>query len=159
MTKPLESRRGQGRLSAMRFLYEWSLNPGESLDQAMEHHFKYMRLRTGVAVYARRLVEGTLSHLKQIDQMISDHLTNWSIDRLAVVDLTALRVGTFEMMYIEEVPTRVTINELVEVAKNYGSADSAGFVNGVLDAIRKNLEPSGEPVAHIDYVEAAIGEA
>ena len=125
----------------------------------MEHHFKYMRIRTGVAGYARRLVEGTLSHLKQIDQVISENLTNWSLHRLAVVDLTALRVGTFEMMYIEEVPTRVSINELVEVAKNYGSADSAGFVNGVLDAIRKSLEPSGEPEAHLDYVEAPIEDS
>jgi N utilization substance protein B len=135
------------------------MNPGESLQEGMELHFKYMRIRTGVAGYARRLIEGTVSHMEQIDLMISDHLTNWSIKRLAVVDLTALRVGTYEMMYVEEVPSRVTINEMVEVAKNYGSAESAGFVNGVLDAIRKKIEPSGAPQSHADYMEAPVEDS
>lgn len=125
----------------------------------MELHFKYMKVKTGVAGYARKLVEGTLAHTKQVDQAISDNLTNWSIERLAVVDLTALRIGTYEMMYVPEVPTRVTINEMVEVAKNYGSAESSSFVNGVLDGIRKKLEPSGAPKAHEAYVEAPVEDA
>jgi transcription antitermination protein NusB len=153
MTKALESRRGQGRLAAMRFLYEWKLNPSESLDDAIELNFRYLKVKAGVANYARRLIDGVIQQQNQLDQVISENLTNWRIERLTVVDLTILRLGVYEMMYIEEVPTRVTINEMVEVGKQYGSADSSGFINGVLDGIRKKCEPEGSPAHHENYEE------
>lgn len=140
MAKTLESKRGQGRISAMRFLFEWELNPIDDLQEAMERHFKYLKIKTGVAGYARKLIEGTLLHMQQVDKIIQDHLANWSLKRLTLVDRTVLRVGVYEMMYIGEVPAKVTINEMVEISKQYGTVESAGFSNGVLDAIRKSLE-------------------
>ena len=163
MVKPLESRRGQGRLAAMRFLYEWRLNPGASLDGAMEEQFKYLKVRAGIAEYASKLIKGVEAHQNQLDQVISENLTNWSVDRLAAVDHTVLKLGVYEMMYVEEVPTRVTINEMVEIAKNYGSGDSSSFCNGVLDAVRKVLAPGDEPqdsdlLEHLDHDEDSHSE-
>lgn len=142
MSKPLESRRGQGRLAAMRFLYEWRLNPSEDLQEAMTLQFSYLKIKTGIAGYARQLIEGTLGHQEQIDKVISENLTNWNLERLAVVERSILSIAVYEMLYMQEVPTKVTINEMVEVAKEYGSVDSPSFVNGVLDGIRKKLEPN-----------------
>ena len=153
MTKALESRRGQGRLAAMRFLYEWRLNPGESMEAAMEMNFHNLKVKSGVGLYARRLIEGVVQTQGQLDQIISENLTNWKIERVTVVDLTVLRLGVYEMLYVDEVPTRVTINEMVEIGKQYGSADSSGFVNGVLDGIRKKCEPHGAPAHHEEYNE------
>jgi len=141
MSKPLESRRGQGRLAAMRFLYEWSLNSSEDLQEAMTLQFTYLKVKTGIAGYARQLIEGTLAHKEQIDRVISENLTNWNLDRVAVVERSILSLAVYEMLYMQEVPSKVTINEMVEIAKDYGSADSSSFVNGVLDGIRKKLEP------------------
>lgn len=158
MVKPLESRRGQGRLAAMRFLYEWKLNPGASLEEAMEEQFKYLKVRAGIAEYASKLVKGVELHQNQLDQVISENLTNWSIDRLAAVDHTVLKLGVYEMMYVDEVPTRVTINEMVEIAKNYGSGDSSSFCNGVLDAVRKVIAPSDEPLEDVTQGEGSYSE-
>jgi|SaaInlStandDraft_1057018.scaffolds.fasta_scaffold05050_9 transcription antitermination protein NusB len=141
MSKPLESRRGQGRLAAMRFLYEWRLNPSEDLQEAMTLQFGYLKVKTGIAGYARQLIEGTLKHQEQIDKVVSENLTNWNLERLAVVERSILSIAVYEMLYMHEVPTKVTINEMVEVAKEYGSVDSPSFVNGVLDGIRKKFEP------------------
>jgi transcription antitermination protein NusB len=141
MSKPLESRRGQGRLAAMRFLYEWRLNPSADLTEAMTLQFGYLKVKTGIAGYARQLIEGTLTHQDQIDKVVSENLTNWNLERLAVVERSILSIAVYEMLYMHEVPSKVTINEMVEVAKEYGSSDSSSFVNGVLDGIRKKLEP------------------
>lgn len=152
LAKPLESRRGQGRLAAMRFLYEWELNPENDLETAFQLHLHYMKLKTGVAGYARKLIEGSIAHREQIDRLISENLTNWTLDRLALVDLTTLRIGVHEMLFVDEVPHRVTINEMVEVAKNYGSSESASFVNGVLDGIRKKLGPDKAAEKEVEEV-------
>lgn len=140
MTTPLQSKRGQGRLSAMRFLYEHEMNPAEDLQEAMRAHFNYMRVKEGIAGYARVLIEGTLKHQKQIDKILEENLSNWSLDRVSSIDRTVLRIGVYELVYAGDVPYTVTINEMVEVSKQFGNADSAGFANGVLDGIRKKLE-------------------
>lgn len=140
MTKPLESRRGQGRVAALQFMYEHELNAKEDVAEAMEQQFEYLRIREGIAGYARKLIEGTLSHLQQIDKIIIDHLQNWELSRLSVVDRSVLRIAVYEIIYVSEVPPKVSINEMVEVSKIYGSTDSPGFVNGVIDAILRTIE-------------------
>lgn len=140
MSEPLESRRGQARLAALRFLYEWELNPGEDLEGAIEQQFKFLKVKTRIAEYAVSLIEGTIVHLQQIDKIISENLTHWKLARLSVVDRNSMRLAVYEMIYVEDVPSRVSINEFVEISKRFGSAESPGFVNGVLDAIRSKLK-------------------
>lgn len=85
--------------------------------------------------FLRDLIVGTAANLNQIDQEISSHLEKWSIDRLGKVDLSVLRIGTYELKFTE-VPPNVAINEAIEVAKTYGDEKSGQFVNGILSKIK-----------------------
>lgn len=84
------------------------------------------------------LVEGTSQHIEVIDDIISQHLERWTIDRLAKVDLNILRIGTYELIYKDDVPDNVVINEAIEIGKNYGDEKSGKFINGVLNKIKEN---------------------
>ncbi len=87
--------------------------------------------------YTERLVEGTLENLSKIDPTIERYADNWEMDRMACVDRNILRLAAFEMLFIDEIPLKVAINEAVELAKRYGESDSSKFVNGILDRIAK----------------------
>lgn len=94
-----------------------------------------------VPEYAVRLVEGVEEHRPQIDSWLADTSENWSLSRMPIVDRSILRLATYEMLFVEEVPVSVTINEAVELAKDFGGEDdSPRFVNGVLGRIAKRLE-------------------
>lgn len=90
-----------------------------------------------VRKYAETLVHGTLEKLEAIDKTIERFAENWEIKRMAYVDRNILRLSTYEMIYLDEIPVKVAINEAVELAKRYGEADSSKFVNGILDKIAK----------------------
>lgn len=85
--------------------------------------------------FALELVEGVRERREEIDALISTHSTNWKLSRMAAVDKNILRMAVFELMSCGEIPTKVTINEAVEIAKKFGSAESGAFVNGILDNI------------------------
>lgn len=86
-------------------------------------------------VFLTFLVEGVMNHKQAIDKTITDHLENWTLSRLASVERTLLRIATFEIMYSEDIPENVSINEAVELANKYGEEKSGKFVNGVLSKI------------------------
>jgi len=90
---------------------------------------------------ARRYIQGLSRNARLIDQVISQHLENWSIDSLASVDRNVLRLGTYELLFEMDIPIEVTIDEAVEIAKRYGTENSGKFVNGVLDKIAKTTVP------------------
>ena len=90
-----------------------------------------------VKKYTKKLVYGTLDKLQSIDKLIERFAENWEINRMAYVDKNILRLSTYEMMYLDEIPVKVAINEAVELAKRYGESDSSKFVNGILDKIAK----------------------
>lgn len=92
-----------------------------------------------VRAFANRLVEGVSSGLAGIDELISQHSTNWKVSRMASVDKNILRMAAFELTDCPEIPVKVTINEAVEIAKRFGSAESGAFVNGILDNIAKGV--------------------
>ncbi|RJP68481.1 MAG: transcription antitermination factor NusB [Candidatus Abyssobacteria bacterium SURF_17] len=101
---------------------------------------------TGPAVreFTEKLVRGTFEHREGIDDMIGSTLENWTLDRLAAVDRAILRFAAFELMFLPEIPPKVTINEAVEIAKSYGTEESGRFINGVLDKIRGKIGKSIE---------------
>lgn len=80
-----------------------------------------------------------ISHLKDIDEIISDNVKGWSIDRLSSVDLSVLRVSIYEIYFGKDVPAPVSINEAVEISKTYGTKDSGKFVNGILGTVYRSL--------------------
>lgn len=90
-----------------------------------------------VRAYAEELVQGVLQNRESLDQTIERFAENWEIKRMAYVDRNILRLGAYELLYIEEIPVKVAINEAVELAKRYGEPDSSKFVNGILDKIAK----------------------
>ncbi|PNV66025.1 transcription antitermination factor NusB [Rubneribacter badeniensis] len=112
--------------------------------------------------YALALVRGVEAHRCAIDGHLSATSENWSLVRMPIVDRSILRLATYEMMYVEDVPTSVAINEAVELAKDFGGADdSPRFVNGVLGRIARRLEegaPSPALFATDESVSALAGE-
>ncbi|WP_134683175.1 transcription antitermination factor NusB [Brevibacillus migulae] len=90
--------------------------------------------------YMKRLIEETLSHLPQIDQEISKYLRGWQLDRIANVDRAILRLAFFELMYEQEIPKKVVVNEAIELAKLFSDDQSYRFVNGVLSSYLQAME-------------------
>ncbi len=89
--------------------------------------------------FARHIVQGTLENREDIDNKIERQLEHWNFDRLGRVDLAILRISIYALMYQQDIPFSVTIDEAIDLAKRYGSEDSYRFVNGVLDGVRKQL--------------------
>ncbi len=88
--------------------------------------------------YAEFLVTGCVEKQKELDSHIAECSENWDIERMAVIDRNVLRMGVFELLFCDDIPPKVAIDEAIELAKAYGDADSSGFVNGVLDGIYKS---------------------
>ena len=96
------------------------------------------------ALFARRLAEGTLSQLKDIDNLLAKYLVNWEFGRLAAVDRSVLRLAAHELLYCADIPAAVSINEALELSKLFNSDESAKFLNGVLDKLARDLKGSKE---------------
>ncbi len=92
--------------------------------------------------FANYLLELVDANKEYIDEVISRYASNWPLDRMAVVDRNILRLATAELLFADDIPPKVSINEAVELAKKYGEEDAYKFVNGVLDRIRKELCPT-----------------
>ena len=87
--------------------------------------------------FASSLFYGVNKNLEAIDNKISEYATNWQLKRMAIIDRNILRLGVFELLFVAEIPPKVTINEAIELAKKYGDSESSKFVNGILDKIHK----------------------
>jgi transcription antitermination factor NusB len=92
-----------------------------------------------VSAFARDLVKGFLERRDVIDGRIEEVSHNWKLDRMAVIDRNVLRIGAYELMYRDDVPALVSINEAIEIAKKFSTRKSGSFVNGVLDSLRKKF--------------------
>lgn len=104
--------------------------------------------------YALELLRGTFQHLDRIDTLIRESASNWRIERIALTDRNLLRIAVYEMLFSEDAPDQVVINEAVEIAKRYGTEDSPPFVNGILDAVRVVIRGPGDGHGRPDAVEA-----
>lgn len=89
--------------------------------------------------YAEKLITGVCANREELDTSINAALDNWTPDRVGKIELAAIRIALFEMIYLSDVPASVAINEAIEVTRNYGSDEAPRFVNGVLDRLRKQL--------------------
>jgi len=95
-------------------------------------------LSTAARLFAELIVNGVVEFRSVIDKMITEVARNWSLERMAPVDLSILRIGTYELLYQLDIPAPVVIDEAIEIAKRYGSKDSPSFINGLLDKIAKD---------------------
>ncbi|MGB2600864.1 MAG: transcription antitermination factor NusB [Candidatus Omnitrophota bacterium] len=99
-----------------------------------------------VREFAERIVAGVSSHREEVDEAITKYAANWELERMATVDRNVLRMACFELLYAEDIPPKVAINEAIDIAKKYGDKDSGKFVNGILDKINKTEERHGSDV-------------
>jgi N utilization substance protein B len=88
-----------------------------------------------VKAFAERLVAGVLEKKKELDALIGKYATNWKVSRMPIVDRNILRAGAYELLWMDDVPAKVTVNEAIELAKSFGDDDASKFVNGILDQI------------------------
>ena len=95
-------------------------------------------LTTSTRLFAESIVKGVIEFRSVIDKNISEIAKNWSLQRMTAVDLSILRIGTYELLYRPEIPNPVVIDEAIEIAKRYGTKESPSFINGLLDKIAKN---------------------
>ncbi|MFS0837779.1 transcription antitermination factor NusB [Paenibacillus sp. 1P03SA] len=96
--------------------------------------------------YIRELVDGTLSNRDRIDELLAGYLKGWKMDRLSRVDREVLRLAAFEMLFQEDVPPKVVVNEAIDLAKHFGTDDSGKFVNGVLGKMIKDVDTLRETI-------------
>lgn len=123
-------KRRLAREKAVQALFQMHLNETD-INETMD----YVLNDEETDPFFERLVEGTIANLDSIDNTIKKHLENWSFDRIANVDRAILRLAVYELKYEEDIPSNVTLNEAVELAKTFGSEESKRFINGVLSKI------------------------
>ena len=126
--------RTRGREAALQILFAEDL-AGGSLERAERLHWAHLAASVEGKDFAHAVVEGYGEHAEEIDTVIRKVSEHWRLERMPLVDRNILRLATYEILYMPDVPRRVTLNEAVELAKRYGGENSAGFVNGVLDRI------------------------
>ena len=135
--KGIVGKRRTARTLALQALYQWNLRQDERRDPWEHEHDE--ETDPAIIAFAETLVGGVVQHRDAIDTVISKYAHNWAMDRLSVVDRNVLRIAVFELLYQEDIPSAVTINEAIEIAKQFGDDESGGFVNGILDGISKSM--------------------
>ena len=155
--------RRDARERAVQFLFQYDLNKSENLDESLRQFWDSQRAaalaeekgparwgqaqelppptaeEAAVQVFAEPLIRGTLEKLTEIDGRIQHYAKNWDLNRMAVVDRNVLRLAVYEMLYREDIPPVVSINEAVDIAKRFSTDESGRFVNGILDKIKGDL--------------------
>jgi N utilization substance protein B len=129
-------KRTKAREYALQMLYQVDLTH-TTAESSIQDFWAYRHAPQEIQTFATHLVQGTLSRLEELDRVIASHANNWEIARMAVVDRNILRMGAYELLYVDEVPPKVCLNEAVELAKRLGAEESSKFVNGILDTIHK----------------------
>ncbi len=136
--------RRQARECALEVLYRLDLVGDEP-----EHTIAEILLRRNppdeAETYLRRLVDSALGNQPEIDAVLRRHLARWRLERLTVLDRAILRLAATEILYFDDIPPKVTINEAVEIAKKYGDDDAGKFVNGVLDSVFQETDRVNQP--------------
>ena len=143
------TRRSRGREIALQVLYLLEQNP--QVDPAESDRFIRQRIRDPrLRDFARFLIDGVQSHRVEIDAMISVVAENWRLDRMAAIDRNILRLGVFEMLFSPDIPAKVAINEALDLAKRYSTAQSSRFVNGILDRLQAAESGAADETAASD---------
>lgn len=130
--------RREGRELALQALYSFDLNPME-LRQSLVLFWENNRSAPTVRDFAEQLVLGVTEHRDEIDRIIEEKSKNWSLGRMARIDLNILRIAVYELHHRPDIPKNVTINEAIEVAKKFGTDESAAFINGIIDEVASHV--------------------
>ena len=132
--------RSKARAWALQVLYAWDSRRDAPLDAVLGEFMTRRRIAPARRAYVRRLVEAVDRDREAVDAALQESVTNWRLGRLSVIDRNILRLGAVEIMRFDDIPPRVSIQEALRLAEEYGTEQSPRFVNGVLDALMKRVE-------------------
>ena len=142
-------KRRAGRQAAVQFDFWRDLQHGAP--ERMDEFWEFCPATPRVREFAQPLIDGMIAHLPEIDERIRRYCENYDLRRLSAVDRSVLRLAIYEMLYREDIPPVVSINEAIELAKTFGGGDSGRFVNGILDRVKDDLSrPLREAVSTKD---------
>jgi N utilization substance protein B len=132
-------KRRRAREYALQILFQVDFTEKKIDSKGLEEFWSDKREGGDVKEFTEELVRGTLNRLDEIDTMIESVTENWLLKRMAVVDRNILRFAAYEILYMKDIPSAVTINEAIEIAKKFSSIEAAPFINGVLDRLAKEV--------------------
>ena len=130
-------KRTQARENALKILYQIDISKISAQDCVDDFYGANIDVDSDVQNFSISLVNGATDNIENIDKIISEAASNWQINRMATIDRNILRLSSYELLYCEDIPPKVSINEAVELAKKFGDSESSRFVNGILDKIHK----------------------
>ena len=135
-------KRRKAREVALQFLYQLDQTGAEDPTPFDDEFWARHPVDADTRVFAASLVRGTKAQQPKIDAIIAESAEHWALERMAVVDRNILRMAVYELLYEPDVPGKVAINEAIEIAKKFGTAESSRFINGVLDRVHRELRPA-----------------
>lgn len=127
------------RIACMQYLYSWSINHPEDLDEDLRVFYEDQEEPRDYYAFSDELIFGVIENMPVIDAKIREIANNWDFERIAKIDLSILRMAIFELLFRKDIPPIVSINEAIDLSKLYSSEESRRFVNGILDKIRGQL--------------------
>ena len=130
-------KRRKAREHALQILFQLDIRKEKPSAAVLKHFWAEYDPDEEVKDFAEEIVKGTFKYLPKINDLIHQCARNWSLDRMAVVDRNVLRMAIYEILYRMDIPTSVTINEAIEIAKKFGTDESGAFVNGILDRVAR----------------------
>jgi N utilization substance protein B len=131
-------KRRKSREYALQVLFQLNITKQEAI-KALSQFQEHFSQDGEADEFLKRLVLGVLEHCQELDRLIEQYSENWRLDRINIIERNILRMALFELLYCEEIPPKVTINEAIDLGKRYGSGDSGGFINGILDRIQNEV--------------------
>ena len=153
------SNRHLARTLAMQTLYQWDFlgKPADKVDEMIRYVRDEFAPEFDDHDYVEATVRGIVEHVADIDERLNHFATDWPVHTMTFVDRNVLRIGVYELVFVEDIPSKVAINEAIEIAKAFGGETSGKFVNGVLGAIYKDQVTQGH-IKEADKEKEALSE-
>ena len=131
-------KRRKSREFALQVLYQQSITKQDAALILNQIRGRFLHEEADDA-FAEEIVRGVIGQANVLDEVIGRYSEHWRLDRMSLIDRNILRIATFELLFRDDIPPKVTINEAIDLGKRFGSEDSGGFINGLLDRIRKDV--------------------
>jgi N utilization substance protein B len=139
MSKAQFAQRRDGRVAALQYLFAWSINPPSNLTDDLRVFFESQDHPREHYAFGEELIHGAIDHAGDIDTRIKALAHNWEFERIAKIDLAILRLAMFEMIFRKDIPPVVSINEAIDLSKQFSNSDAKRFINGILDRLKDQL--------------------
>ena len=137
--KALFAQRREGRVAALQYIFAWSLNTPKNLSDDVRTFIETQEKPREHYAFGEELINGVIKNIDEIDGRIRGLAHNWDFDRIAKIDLAIMRLAIFEMIYRKDIPPVVSINEAIDLSKEFSNLDAKRFINGILDRLKDQL--------------------